>query len=395
MSTRLPARLAPSEWETGQTFERFVEGAPPAAARHLRRRYEQTTASDQQRARWRAFAAAGGRVYALAEDWCGDCLATVPVLARLADEGGVPLRLWRRDAWPDLRDRHLTGGRPKIPLVVAVRPGPDGSWEECGRFVERPAMCNAAMRAAGPEQAKGELLDLYASGAYRPAAVQELTAMLGDDPEPLTVPGSAGTPLPVFVHLPAETAPMGLVVAAHGANHDASHPLSRHLCHRLAQRGVAAVRFDFAYRVRGGTHSPDLADETTDMLAVAEVIAARLGLPLQRIVLAGKSLGAAVSVALAERHPVAGVVAFGYPLHRPGEPPHDPPERFARLGAPMLWLAGTRDDLAEPRHVESYASAAGSSVTLRWLEGADHSLATHLHEALDVAVEWILARLAG
>ncbi|WP_324667907.1 alpha/beta family hydrolase [Geochorda subterranea] len=395
MSTRLPARLAPAEWETGETFERFVEEAPPAAARHLRRRYDATTPSEQQRARWRAFAEAGGRVYALAEDWCGDCLATVPVLARLADEGGVPLRLWRRDAWPDLRDRHLTGGRPKIPLAVAVRPGLDGSWEECGRFVERPAMCNAAMRAAGPEQARAELQRLYASGAYRPAAVQELTAMLDDDPEPVAVPGSSGTLLQVYVHLPVEVPPTGLAVVAHGANHDASHPLSRHLCQRLAQRGVGAVRFDFGYRVRGKTYSPDLADETADMLAVAQATAARLGLPLERVVLAGKSLGAAVSVALAERHPVAAVVAFGYPLHRPGETPHDPPDRFARLGAPMMWLAGTHDDLAERRHVERYASAAGPSVTLRWLEGADHSLATHLHEALDAAVEWILARLAS
>lgn len=391
--TYLPALIGEQEWEGGETFDEFAGRAPAAAARHLRRRWEETVPTPAQREHWQAFAARGGRAYVLAEDWCGDCLATVPVLARLAAEGGVPLRIFRRDAWPALRDRHLTGGRPKIPLAVAVRPAPGGAWQEVGRFVERPAPCNAAVRAAPAGEGGRVLQRLYASGEYRPWAADELTAMLGEEPEPAAVLGAGGTPLRVWWHLPVGVEPSGAVVAAHGADHDASHPLSRHLCQRLAQRGVAAVRFDFGYRVRGDRFSADLSAELGDLAAVVQAVRDRLGLPPSRVVLAGKSLGAAASVALAERQPAAGVIAFGYPLHLPGQPPHDPPDRFARLGAPMLWLAGTRDALAERRHVEAYAAAAGPAVTLRWLDGADHSFAGHLHEALDAAVEWALARL--
>lgn len=389
----LPALLSEAEWGAGETFEQFVQGSSAAAARRMRRRYDRTPVEEGLRQRWRRFAAGGGRVYVLAEEWCGDCQAHLPVLARLADEGGVPLRVFRRDARPELRDRHLTGGKAKIPLAVAVRVRPDGGWEECGRFVERPAQCDAAVRHLPAPEARRALQEAYASGDCAAAAVAELDATLGDGPEPVSVPGSGGRPVRVYLHLPYGVTPSGAVVAAHGANHDASHPLSRNLCQRLAQRGVAAVRFDFAYRVEGSSFSQDLRAEEQDLDAVVEWVRGRLGLPCERLVLAGKSLGAAVAVRAAGRKGFAGVVAFGYPLHLPGRPPHEPFERFEALKAPLLWFAGRRDPLAEPAHVEAYAARVRAPLELQWLEGADHSLRTHLHPILDGAVEWIRARL--
>ncbi|WP_324718178.1 alpha/beta family hydrolase [Carboxydochorda subterranea] len=390
----LPSLIDRSQWESGTSFQSFVEASPSASARRMRRYYEQAPdIPEAVRERARAFAASGGRLYALAEAWCPDCMATVPVLARLAEAGGVPLRLFRRDERPDLRERHLTAGRPKIPLAVAVREAPEGPWQEVGRFVERPARANALIAEASRagRDAGRELLQAYADGSLRDAMVAELDAMIGGGIEEARVAGSRGTPLPVFLHLPYQVTPAAVVVAMHGASHDASHPLSFHLCQRLAQRGLAAVRFDFGYRVRGET-TPTLHPEGEDLAAVLDWVGTRLGLPPERTVLAGKSLGARVSVMAASRRPFAGLVLFGFPLHMPDGSFPAAEDTFDRIETPMLWFSGTQDPLADPAQVERHAARVRAPLTLRWLEGADHSLASHLHEVLDEAAQWILDR---
>lgn len=388
----LPALIGEGEWSSGMPFEEFAAGAPAASARRMGRNYEQTAVPKDVRERYHRFAESGGRVYVLAEDWCGDCMAMVPVLARIAREGGTPLRIFRRDRWPELGNRHLTGGKAKIPLAVAAQVRPDETWHEVGRFVERPAQTNALMAGLSPDEARRVLQESYASGSYRPAAVAEFDAMAGGGVEEVAVPGSKGTPLRVYLHLPCGVRPAGAVIASHGANHDASHPLSLHLCQRLAQRGMAGVRFDFGYRVRGEPFSRDLAAELQDLKAVVGWVRSRLDLANEAVFLAGKSLGAVVSVMAATERALAGVVAFGCPLHLPGQPPAVPAERFAALKAPLLWFAGSRDAMADPVVVERYAARITAPLTLQWLEGADHSLQSHLHPALDTAVEWIRSR---
>ena len=174
-----PAAITPQEWEAGISFEAFVAGAPPPSARRMRRHHADTVVPQPMLERWRRFAEAGGRLYVIAEDWCPDCTALVPVVARLADEAGVPLRVFRRDENPALRDRHLTEGKAKIPTVVALRPGPDGSWYEVGRFIERPARLNAWLQQWPPEQRRSRLLEVYADGRFREQALAELDALLG------------------------------------------------------------------------------------------------------------------------------------------------------------------------------------------------------------------------
>ncbi len=79
---------------------------------------------------------------ALSEDWCGDAVNLLPVLARLTEEvSGLDLRVLSRDENPDLMDAHLTGGRSRsIPVVLLLdddfveqgwwgpRPGPLQEW---------------------------------------------------------------------------------------------------------------------------------------------------------------------------------------------------------------------------------------------------------------------------
>lgn len=72
---------------------------------------------------------------ALSEDWCGDAVNTLPVIARLAEEAGWDLRVFGRDDNPDLMDGHLTNGRSRsIPVVIVY----DDDFNEIGWWGPRP-----------------------------------------------------------------------------------------------------------------------------------------------------------------------------------------------------------------------------------------------------------------
>ncbi|HAC05945.1 MAG TPA: hypothetical protein DC060_02105 [Gemmatimonadetes bacterium] len=82
----------------------------------------------------------GWRLVALSEDWCGDAVNTLPVIARLADEAGWDMRVLSRDENPDLMDEHLTNGRSRsIPVVIVY----DDNLDEVGWWGPRPSEIQA------------------------------------------------------------------------------------------------------------------------------------------------------------------------------------------------------------------------------------------------------------
>jgi hypothetical protein len=76
------------------------------------------------------------KVLVIAEDWCGDVIANLPVLGRLAAESGkLDVRVFLRDQNLDLMDQYLNEGKYRsIPVFVVL----GASFQEIGRFVERP-----------------------------------------------------------------------------------------------------------------------------------------------------------------------------------------------------------------------------------------------------------------
>jgi hypothetical protein len=83
---------------------------------------------------------------ALTEDWCGDAVNTLPVVARLADEVGWPLRVMLRDDNPDLMDEHLTNGRSRsIPVVIVY----DENFNEMGWWGPRPGKIQSWVMGEG------------------------------------------------------------------------------------------------------------------------------------------------------------------------------------------------------------------------------------------------------
>jgi Thioredoxin len=72
---------------------------------------------------------------ALAEDWCGDAVNTLPNVARWVERVSVfDLRLLRRDEHPGLMDRYCTDGARSIPIVIALDP----AFRELGHWGPRP-----------------------------------------------------------------------------------------------------------------------------------------------------------------------------------------------------------------------------------------------------------------
>jgi hypothetical protein len=92
------------------------------------------------------------RVHALVitEDWCGDAMNNIPVLARLAEESGkLDLRFFLRDQNLDITDQYLKDGQHRsVPTFVFF----DGDFRELGYWIERPAVISGLMG-----QAIGEL----------------------------------------------------------------------------------------------------------------------------------------------------------------------------------------------------------------------------------------------
>ncbi len=75
-------------------------------------------------------------VLVITEDWCGDALYNVPVLAGLVEGNpDVELRVFLRDKDPDLMDQYLNQGIYRSIPVFAFF---DENMNEIARFIERP-----------------------------------------------------------------------------------------------------------------------------------------------------------------------------------------------------------------------------------------------------------------
>ena len=76
-------------------------------------------------------------VLVLAEDWCGDVIANLPVLARLSEQSGkLDVRILLRDQSDDVMEQYLNQGKYKsIPVFVFL----DERFREVGHWIERPA----------------------------------------------------------------------------------------------------------------------------------------------------------------------------------------------------------------------------------------------------------------
>jgi len=142
----------------------------------------------------------------------------------------------------------------------------------------------------------------------------------------------------------------------------------------LADRSIATLRFQFPYMERR-TRRPDPPSvcHATVRAAVAE--AARLA-PTLPLFAGGRSFGGRMTSQAQAIEPLPGVkgLAFiGFPLHPAGKPSAERAEHLLQVKIPMLFLQGTRDELAKLELLQPLMDQLGARATLKLLQDADHS----------------------
>jgi predicted alpha/beta-hydrolase family hydrolase len=165
-----------------------------------------------------------------------------------------------------------------------------------------------------------------------------------------------------------------LYVLAHGAGAGMRHPFMEQIAGALAERGVATLRYQFPYMEakRGSPDRPPVAQATVR----AAVDAAREAAPDLPLVAGGKSFGGRMTSQAAAEGPlpgVRGIVFLGFPLHPPKRPSSSRADHLDRVTVPMLFLQGTRDDLADLGLIKEVTARLGARATLHIVEGGDHS----------------------
>jgi predicted alpha/beta-hydrolase family hydrolase len=142
----------------------------------------------------------------------------------------------------------------------------------------------------------------------------------------------------------------------------------------LADRSIATLRFQFPYMERG-SRRPDPPPLCHATVRAAVVEAARLA-PTLALIAGGRSFGGRMTSQAQAIEPLPGVkgLAFlGFPLHPAGKPSDERAKHLLQVKIPMLFLQGTRDELATLELLQPLIDRLGARATLKLLKDADHS----------------------
>ena len=218
-------------------------------------------------------------------------------------------------------------------------------------------------------------------------------------PIELVIGGDEGDgQVPALLSSPADASTC--VVLGHGAGAGMQHPFMAAVAEGLAARGIATLRYQFPYMARGSKRpDPPKVAQATVRAAVAE--AARR-CPRMTLVAGGKSFGGRMSSqaqAAAAMPGVRGLAFLGFPLHPAGKPSIERAAHLDAVDVPMLFLQGTRDELADLSLLRPVVARLGERATLHLVDDADHAFHVRarsgrndvqvLDAMLDALAHWI------
>jgi predicted alpha/beta-hydrolase family hydrolase len=167
----------------------------------------------------------------------------------------------------------------------------------------------------------------------------------------------------------------------------------------LAARQIATLRFQFPYMERGSKRpDPPALCHATIRAAVAEA-QQNTDAPLFA---GGRSFGGRMASQAQAAQPLPGVkgLAFlGFPLHPAKRPSKERAEHLFKTDVPLLFLQGTRDELAELPLLESVVARLGKRATLKLFAQGNHSFHVParsgqtdemvFNEMVDTLVKWM------
>jgi predicted alpha/beta-hydrolase family hydrolase len=192
-----------------------------------------------------------------------------------------------------------------------------------------------------------------------------------------------------------------LLVLGHGASTNMRHATLQTIAERMADTGIATFRYNFPYMEHGRGRDSQEVCTATIRSAVAAAHGAAPGLPL---LAGGHSFGGRMTSTAASEAPLDGVhglVFFSFPLHQPGRPDTKRADHLSAVNVPMLFLSGTRDELADMNLLQPVCKKLGKRATLHPLDTADHGFRTLKRsrkseedvfvEMARVVREWVMA----
>lgn len=168
----------------------------------------------------------------------------------------------------------------------------------------------------------------------------------------------------------------------------------------LAALRIATLRYQFPYMEKHSkrTDPPELCHAAV-RAAVAEVSRRAPELPL---IAGGRSFGGRMTSqaqALSSLPGVLGLAFLSFPLHPAKRPSVERARHLFDVKIPMLFLQGTRDELASLELLAPLIGRLGDRATLKLLPDADHSFYVPARtgrkdpeirsEALRAMAEWI------
>ncbi|MEP6616717.1 MAG: alpha/beta family hydrolase [Ginsengibacter sp.] len=164
-----------------------------------------------------------------------------------------------------------------------------------------------------------------------------------------------------------------IITLAHGAGAGMDHIFMSTLASSLSENGISTMRFNFPFaeNKKGRPDLPAVAHKTIEA-AIGKAKEFFEGIPL---FIAGKSFGGRMSSQYISLHPdvaVKGIIFYGFPLHPPGKPSVERADHLRDIQIPMLFLQGTKDELAKLHLVENLCSSL-KQATLIKIEGANHA----------------------
>ena len=163
-----------------------------------------------------------------------------------------------------------------------------------------------------------------------------------------------------------------IMTLAHGAGAGMNHSFMAALATSLSEAGIATLRFNFPFveHKKGRPDSPAVAHQTI-AAAIANAHETYPSLPLFA---SGKSFGGRMTSQYLSIHTqpeLKGIIFYGFPLHASGKPSIERAEHLNNVKVNMLFLQGTKDELASWDLIESVCSSLPKA-TLVKIEGANH-----------------------
>ena len=181
--------------------------------------------------------------------------------------------------------------------------------------------------------------------------------------------------------------PICIMTMAHGAGAGMNHEFMVAISKSLAEKDIATLRFNFPFmeNKKGRPDSPAIAHKTIEA-AIKKVHELFPALP---VFVSGKSFGGRMSsqyLATQAAADVKGIVFIGFPLHQSGKPSVDRADHLKSVKVPMLFLQGTRDELASYDLIEQVCASL-KLATLITIEGANHAFKAGKQDLIPILSE--------